>query len=130
MRTARPASLWGPAGALALLLALALASSARADMSKSPDPKALDAGTAPQIEAAPAGQRWWDKILRDLPNCAIHTDGCRLCNMKATGISCSNSPIACQPGQWRCGQTPPEPKTAPDKPASDPSSPEKPAVKP
>src|SRR5262245_20578495 len=91
MRAGRPMTRWGPAVTLALMLAL-MSAGVRAQTQQ--DPKGLDAGTVPQTETAPPGQGWWAKILRDLPNCVIHTDGCRLCRMKEAGISCSNSPIA------------------------------------
>ncbi len=47
-------------------------------------------------------ERWWQAVRREIPACASYTDGCHVCRIDDQGATCSNTPIACQPTQWRC----------------------------
>ncbi len=53
----------------------------------------------PQAGAAPKDDSWWQKVVRDAPNCKTFSDGCRTCN---PGYVCSGLPIACQPKEFTC----------------------------
>jgi hypothetical protein len=52
----------------------------------------------PEDEAPPAAESWWQKVLREAPNCKFFSDGCRTCSQTV----CSNIGIACQPREWSC----------------------------
>lgn len=54
----------------------------------------------PEDVAPPAGESWWQSLVRSMPGCAVLSDGCRTC--RADGLACSNLPIACQPKEWTC----------------------------
>lgn len=56
--------------------------------------------------AAGGQERWWQALRRDIPACATYTDGCHICRIDERGAACSNTPVACQPTQWRCGVQP------------------------
>lgn len=62
----------------------------------------------PQEEIPKAAESWWQKILRDSPNCKSFSDGCRICSHTV----CSNIGIACQPREWACNDA--APASAPD----------------
>lgn len=52
----------------------------------------------PDGETPNAADSWWQKVLRDAPNCKSFSDGCRTCSLTV----CSNIGIACQPKEWSC----------------------------
>jgi hypothetical protein len=52
----------------------------------------------PEEDAPKAADSWWQKVLREAPNCNSFTDGCRTCSRTV----CSNIGIACQPKDWSC----------------------------
>lgn len=82
----------------------------------------LDGLDKPEPEQQKADDSWWQKVLRDAPNCKTFTDGCRTC----THTVCSNIGIACQPKEWSCSDPV---DTAPDaKPEANPDA--KPDTKP
>jgi hypothetical protein len=66
----------------------------------------------PEGETPQAADSWWQKLLRDAPNCNSFTDGCRTCSRTV----CSNIGIACQPKGWSCNDDNPnaKPETKPD----------------
>jgi|SRR5690606_18490795 hypothetical protein len=55
----------------------------------------------PDDETPKADQSWWQKVLRESPECKSFTDGCRTCSRTV----CSNIGIACQPKEWSCNDT-------------------------
>ncbi len=61
----------------------------------------------PEGETPPAAESWWQKIVREAPNCKSFSDGCRTCSLTV----CSNIGIACQPKQWACNDVSNESKT-------------------
>jgi hypothetical protein len=80
----------------------------------------------PEDDAPKAPDGWWQKVLREAPNCKSFTDGCRTCSQTV----CSNIGIACQPRDWSCNDANPGagPGTGPDaKPETKPD--EKPESK-
>lgn len=111
----------------ALTIVLACGGALAADV---PDQKALPAPEAspvpaekpsednklelqkPEAETPKADESWWQKILREAPNCKSFTDGCRICSRTV----CSNIGIACQPKEWVCNDAKPDakPDTKPD----------------
>ncbi|MGV3633955.1 MAG: hypothetical protein ACO1NY_06360 [Pseudorhodoplanes sp.] len=52
----------------------------------------------PESDAPQVADSWWQKVLREAPNCKSFTDGCRTCSQTV----CSNIGIACQPKDWSC----------------------------
>ncbi len=74
-----------------------------------PEPKPEDMLHPPQADAPPGGDSWWQKIVREAPNCRSFSDGCRTCS---PGYVCSGLPIACQPKEFTCV----DPKPADTKP--------------
>jgi hypothetical protein len=64
---------------------------------KSADETKLDL-QKPEGETPKAAESWWQKIVREAPNCKSFTDGCRTCSLTV----CSNIGIACQPKEWSC----------------------------
>ncbi|MET0443287.1 MAG: hypothetical protein ABW151_01805 [Pseudorhodoplanes sp.] len=54
---------------------------------------------------------WWQKVVREAPNCKTFSDGCRTCN---PNFACSGLPIACQPKEFTCV----DPKPSGDKPSA------------
>jgi hypothetical protein len=66
----------------------------------------------PEEENPKAPESWWQKVLREAPNCKSFTDGCRTCSQTV----CSNIGIACQPKDWSCNDDNPnaKPEAAPD----------------
>jgi hypothetical protein len=71
---------------------------------ESPAPSATPSDDArldlqkPEEDTPKAAESWWQKVLRDAPNCKSFTDGCRTCSPTV----CSNIGIACQPKDWSC----------------------------
>lgn len=64
-----------------------------------PGEKERDELPVPQAQTPAQGESWWQAIVRAAPQCRVFSDGCRICN---PAFSCSNLPIACQPGDWTC----------------------------
>jgi hypothetical protein len=66
----------------------------------------------PEDETPPAAESWWQKIVREAPNCKFFSDGCRTCSQTV----CSNIGIACQPREWSCNDanSDPKPEAKPD----------------
>jgi hypothetical protein len=62
------------------------------------DDTRLDTLQKPEAETPPAAESWWQKVVREAPNCKSFSDGCRTCSLTA----CSNIGIACQPKDWSC----------------------------
>ena len=52
----------------------------------------------PEDDAPKAAESWWEKLVREKPDCKSFTDGCRVCSPTV----CSNIGIACQPKEWTC----------------------------
>ncbi len=52
----------------------------------------------PEDDAPKVDESWWQKVVREAPNCKSFTDGCRTCSQTV----CSNIGIACQPKEWSC----------------------------
>ena len=63
----------------------------------------------PEGETPKADESWWQKLVRETPNCKSFTDGCRTCSALHV---CSNIGIACQPKEWACNDA--KPDTKPD----------------
>jgi hypothetical protein len=61
----------------------------------------------PDDETPKAADSWWQKIVREAPNCKSFTDGCRTCSQTI----CSNIGIACQPKEWSCNDADPDAKS-------------------
>lgn len=61
----------------------------------------------PEGETPPAAESWWQKIVREAPNCKSFSDGCRTCSLTV----CSNIGIACQPKEWSCNDATPDPNS-------------------
>jgi hypothetical protein len=53
----------------------------------------------PQAGGPPKDDGWWQKIVREAPNCKTFFDGCRRCDVN---YQCSGLPIACQPREFTC----------------------------
>jgi hypothetical protein len=70
----------------------------------------------PEEDAPKAAESWWQKVLREAPNCKSFTDGCRTCSQTV----CSNIGIACQPKDWSCNDD--NPNAKPDEAAPDEKS--------
>jgi hypothetical protein len=68
------------------------------------DDQRLDDLQKPDGEKPKAGESWWQKILREAPDCQSFTDGCRICSRTV----CSNIGIACQPKEWVCNDAKPD----------------------
>lgn len=71
----------------------------RKDAPPAAEQKPADTLHPPQAEAPAAGESWWQKIVREAPNCKSFSDGCRTCN---PSYACSGLPIACQPKEFTC----------------------------
>lgn len=73
----------------------------------------------PEGEAPKAAESWWQKLVREKPNCKSFTDGCRVCSPTV----CSNIGIACQPKEWTCNDAnsgaDPDAKPEPKEPEPD-----------
>jgi hypothetical protein len=61
--------------------------------------KPADTLHPPQAGAPPKDDGWWQKIVREAPNCKTFSDGCRRCDVN---YQCSGLPIACQPKEFTC----------------------------
>jgi hypothetical protein len=70
------------------------------------DDQRMDGLQKPDGEKPKADESWWQKILRESPNCKSFTDGCRTCSQTV----CSNIGIACQPKEWVCNDPAPDAK--------------------
>ncbi|MGD9922854.1 MAG: hypothetical protein AB7V13_15660 [Pseudorhodoplanes sp.] len=64
---------------------------------KSADDVKLDL-QRPERETPEAAESWWQRVIREAPNCKSFSDGCRTCSLTV----CSNIGIACQPKEWSC----------------------------
>ncbi len=67
------------------------------------DQKPVDTLQPPQAGAPAQGESWWQQVVRTAPNCKVFSDGCRRCDVK---FQCSGLPIACQPKEFTCAETP------------------------
>jgi hypothetical protein len=78
---------------------------------KSADDAKLDL-QKPEGDMSKAAESWWQKVLREAPNCKSFSDGCRTCSHTV----CSNIGIACQPKEWSCNDAnaDPKPEAKPD----------------
>jgi hypothetical protein len=110
----------------ALTLLLACSGALAADTLVAQAPQSADSASAadkaaddtkldlqkPEAETPLAAESWWQKIVREAPNCKSFSDGCRTCSLTV----CSNIGIACQPKEWSCNDTnaDPNPKAEPD----------------
>ena len=61
--------------------------------------KPVDTLHPPQAEAPSKDESWWQKVVREAPNCKSFSDGCRTCS---PSYACSGLPIACQPKEFTC----------------------------
>jgi hypothetical protein len=61
--------------------------------------KPADTLHPPQAGAPSKEESWWQKVVREAPNCKTFSDGCRTCN---SNYACSGLPIACQPKEFTC----------------------------
>jgi hypothetical protein len=97
----------------ALTIVFACAGAGAADQpAAAPSPQANEASTPanpaedvrldnlhkPEQQEPKPAESWWQKVVREAPNCKWFTDGCRTCSHTA----CSNIGIACQPKEWTC----------------------------
>lgn len=73
----------------------------------------LDGLKKPEDTGPKAAESWWQRLVRETPNCRSYTDGCRICS---AAYICSNIGIACQPKEWACNDAKPEvkPDASPD----------------
>jgi hypothetical protein len=74
--------------------------------------KPADTLLPPQADAPSGNDSWWQKIVREAPNCKSFSDGCRTCS---PSYACSGLPIACQPKEFTCA----DPKASDNKPSAD-----------
>ena len=110
------------AAAILLGLLLACGGALAADQAVPPAPPAAGAQAdkpdndakldlpKPEDEAPQTGESWWQKVVREAPNCKSFTDGCRTCSLTV----CSNIGIACQPKEWSCNDAIAKPEVKPD----------------
>ena len=80
------------------------APSAPVDKPKASDDQRMEGLQQPKGDTSVTDDGWWQKLVRDAPQCKSFSDGCRTCS---PSYVCSNIGIACQPKEWACNDAKP-----------------------